>query len=259
MQDADGREVEPAAPAVEAHDGRDAQQRHLPVHRDSHTEVEVAVVGGDQRFLSDNLSHVEHLPGCWRDTHEPDGDLSPRRSRLDEDAWIDAALRTLLESGPDAIKVERLAAELGTTKGSLYWHFERRADLLDRALQRWEERYTDRFIAHTEASADTPEARLRALLEAVTVPAPDLIGEARLHAAAIDPQVGPTVQRVHARRTAYVVDLLRQIGVEEPETRATLAYATVLGIEQLHAAGTAGTEDGRLAELLFTNLTQQVA
>ncbi len=164
-------------------------------------------------------------------------------------------MEALLVAGPEAVRVEPLASQLGTTKGSFYWHFDRRDDLLEAALERWEQRYTDRFIARTEAAGGAALERLRRLLEAVTVQAPDLVGEARLHAAATDPRVGPTVRRVHARRTAYVADLLRQMEVPDAEVRAELAYATVLGIEQLHASGTAVAQGHHLTEALLATLT----
>lgn len=46
------------------------------------------------------------------------------------DSWIDAALQVLAEQGIEGVKVERLANELGVTKGSFYWHFKDREALL---------------------------------------------------------------------------------------------------------------------------------
>ena len=55
-------------------------------------------------------------------------------SRLSRDSWIDAALELLLQSGPDAVAVQPIARRLGTTKGSFYWHFSSRDDLLRATL-----------------------------------------------------------------------------------------------------------------------------
>ena len=47
---------------------------------------------------------------------------------------IDATLRIILEQGIDAVRIEEIVAEVGVTKGSLYWHFEDREALIKAAL-----------------------------------------------------------------------------------------------------------------------------
>lgn len=47
---------------------------------------------------------------------------------------VDAALRTILEHGVDAVRIDDVVAEVGVTKGSLYWHFEDREALVKAAL-----------------------------------------------------------------------------------------------------------------------------
>ena len=47
---------------------------------------------------------------------------------------IDAALHVILEQGVDAVRIEDIVAEVGVTKGSLYWHFEDREALVKAAL-----------------------------------------------------------------------------------------------------------------------------
>ena len=59
--------------------------------------------------------------------------------------------------------VEPLAKELGTTKGSFYWHFADRNALLEATLGLWEARDTDRVIAAIDESQDVM-TRLRNLL-----------------------------------------------------------------------------------------------
>lgn len=175
-------------------------------------------------------------------------------TRLGRQDWIDEALTALLEGGPDAVAVEPLAKRLGTTKGSFYWHLGSRDELLDEALRLWEERYTDHFIAHAERTGGPAEERLRVLMSAVTQQAPDLIGESRLHAAGHDPRIAPTLRRVNARRTAYVATLLRELGTEDAEARAELAYAVVLGLEQLHAAGSTTVDPATHAAMMMRML-----
>jgi len=59
-------------------------------------------------------------------------------NRLDKSDWLRAARLALLHHGPDGVRVEPLARELGVTKGSFYWHFTDRAELLEALLAEWE-------------------------------------------------------------------------------------------------------------------------
>src|SRR5207247_4105060 len=51
--------------------------------------------------------------------------------RLGKDDWLRGARLALLREGPNGVRVEPLARELGVTKGSFYWHFHDREDLLE--------------------------------------------------------------------------------------------------------------------------------
>ena len=63
----------------------------------------------------------------------------PNRQQLDRAAWTRAALDILAEKGLDGIRVEVLAKRLKVTKGSFYWHFKDRRDLLDAVLETWKD------------------------------------------------------------------------------------------------------------------------
>ena len=55
--------------------------------------------------------------------------------RLSRQDWVDAALRSTAQVGLENVSVEALAKTLNATKGSFYWHFTDRAELVD-AIQR---------------------------------------------------------------------------------------------------------------------------
>ena len=85
----------------------------------------------------------------------------PPKSRLSREHWIEAALDALGEGGVGAVAVEPLAARLGVTKGSFYWHFPSREALLVAALERWEAMEQETVFGKLEAISD-PRARLKA-------------------------------------------------------------------------------------------------
>ena len=61
------------------------------------------------------------------------------RSPLDRSDWIALGLSTLAKSGVEGLRVELLAKAHGVTKGSFYWHFRDRQDLLTAILEHWKE------------------------------------------------------------------------------------------------------------------------
>ncbi|MFJ9419016.1 TetR/AcrR family transcriptional regulator [Streptomyces sp. NPDC101227] len=159
------------------------------------------------------------------------------RQRLTARDWADAALAAMGEGGLAAVAVEPLAARLGTTKGSFYWHFANRDALIEAALRRWEEVATEAVISETEAEPD-PERRLRGLLLRVTDASAAASLEMSLLATATDPRVAAALARVTDRRIGYVAALFAELGFTEAEARrrALLAYSAHLGHTQLDHA-----------------------
>lgn len=67
-------------------------------------------------------------------------------TRHTKDDWIRAALDTLISEGVENVKVLVLSAKLETSRSSFYWHFESRADLLDKLLDHWRETNTQAIV-----------------------------------------------------------------------------------------------------------------
>ncbi len=172
----------------------------------------------------------------------------PPRQRLSAETWATAALEALAEGVLAAIAVEPLAARLGATKGSFYWHYKDRDALVASALALWEEQHTEAVIREVEGVA-TPVDRVRHLLLLVI----DHPGESDPVVALFrdrdDPRVAAALERVTRRRLSYVVKLLVGCGVRraEAQRRATLAYAAYIGWWQLRAVVPDTTPTGRRA------------
>jgi len=155
--------------------------------------------------------------------------------RLTRDDWITAALGAIADGGLAAVAVEPLAARLGATKGSFYWHFENRDALLDAAIRRWEKETTTDVVAEITAAHDAPASQFRRLAVGVIERAEqDRVGPALL-ASAAHPAVAAALQRVTADRLNLIATVFRRLGFPEAEARrrALLAYSAYLGHGQL--------------------------
>ena len=139
--------------------------------------------------------------------------------------------------GLAAVAVEPLAARLGATKGSFYWHFANRDALIEAAVLRWERDHTDAVIGHVDAEPD-PLARLRLLIGLIldsTAPQGDGSIELAMLATADHPHVAPVLARVTERRVAYTAGLFAALGwpAEQARRRGLLAVTAYLGYAQL--------------------------
>ena len=70
-------------------------------------------------------------PGLALRETEGDGTVN-----LEDDLWLEKALEVLEAEGVNAVKIDRLAKLLETSRSGFYWHFKDRQDLLS-CLLHW--------------------------------------------------------------------------------------------------------------------------
>jgi AcrR family transcriptional regulator len=132
--------------------------------------------------------------------------------------------------GVDAVKVEVLARQLGVSKGSFYWHFKNRAELLEEILQRWEQETTWAIKeSQKEPTASDRLSRLFALIEEICErldPEPAIFLWAKQ-----EQWVAERVQMIEAKRVNYLTELLQDYGFAKSEAlkRAEVAYLSLMG------------------------------
>jgi AcrR family transcriptional regulator len=158
----------------------------------------------------------------------------PARTALDREAWIKGAIAILAEHGAESLRVEVLAKRLGVTKGSFYWHFKDRRDLLEAVLDSWKEGRIRDIRKQTQAE---PGGEVAALLHTIDVYASARNRKGVSIEAAVrgwarrDPQAVAVVEEVDAERLACACRLFLACGIaeEEAQARSVMLYAYVLG------------------------------
>jgi AcrR family transcriptional regulator len=163
--------------------------------------------------------------------HPDENQTDSRLARID---WINAAIKILSNQGVDAIKVGAIAKQLKITRGSFYWHFNKRQDLLDAVLNHWESVSTLNVIEQLEDSANSPRQRMHKLLTlAFSVDVTQFSFERAIRAWAVkDENVRQKLIQVDCKRLAYLQNLFQQLGCkqEEAEHHAQYTYYCRTGL-----------------------------
>ncbi len=183
--------------------------------------------------------------------HEPAAS-APAKVQLTPADWIAAATDVLRDKSIDAVRVDVLAKVLNVTRGSFYWHFKDRNDLLERVLQRWRDAATEQII---ERFQKTPP--LQRIGEFLTLP---FRGQTAQNSASIelairawarrDALARQAVETIDSYRLAYVAQCFRELGfsAEEAKMRAFVVYGYMVSEALLRNQG---SESERLARRAF--------
>ena len=182
-----------------------------------------------------------------------------QRNTLTPDQWVNAATELLVDSGIDAVRVDVVSKILQVTRGSFYWHFRDRDDLLQRVLEAWRKTTTEQIIERFERHRDAPEELLDQL---ISLP---LRGRSAARAARIelairawarrDEMARRAVDEVDARRISYISQVFSALGfgLAEARQRAFLLYSYEVAESILSNQGsdTQKRERGALAKRLL--------
>ncbi|MDH3388388.1 MAG: TetR/AcrR family transcriptional regulator [Gammaproteobacteria bacterium] len=89
------------------------------------------------------------------------GFQSQDRKQLQRFDWLQQALETFVSEGIDAVRITRLADDLGVTRGSFYWHFENRNDLIEALVSYWIDKNTDAIVRSVDGAASLAQGIFR--------------------------------------------------------------------------------------------------
>ena len=136
---------------------------------------------------------------------------STRHAGLDRDDVVDRALAMVEEGGPQALSMRKLAADLGVTTTTIYWHVGNREELVLALIQRQADRQAASEIVGTD-----PRAR-------VTSAARNIWRNALAHrnVTALASQIGATTLLELPLEAALAAEL-EAAGVRGPDARDAL-------------------------------------
>jgi AcrR family transcriptional regulator len=152
-------------------------------------------------------------------------------------------LDLLVKNGIDAVQITVLARSLNVTRGSFYWHFENREDLLKSLIAEWRARNTNVMVDAISETSSLDQGILE--LFAVWVDHnrfdPELDGAIRSWAKH-DSHLTEILKAEDVARVAAIADFYERHGFERTEAfiRARVIYLTQISF---YALGVDADED----------------
>ncbi len=178
-------------------------------------------------------------------------------TRTPRDRWIEEGLQALAAGGPDAVRVEALAKELGVTKGGFYGSFADRDALLEAMLDTWVRESTDEVLDRIQREGGDPRTQIRRA-GVLTFSSDRLlpIDLAVRDWARRDEAVAERLRRVDNRRMALLREMIGTFcsDPDEVEARSLVAFCVAIGEHFLvadHGARTRAQVLARATDLLL--------
>jgi AcrR family transcriptional regulator len=142
---------------------------------------------------------------------------SPSPSRLaplQPSDWIRIGFSQLAREGIESVRIEVLARELGVSKGSFYWHFRDRDELLMRMLEQWERVEAELLASEESTEGNHPNAAARWARFVERSAEPERIREeiAVRAWAGRDQRVAVRVAAIERRKVQVIAGVLAEVG-----------------------------------------------
>ena len=166
--------------------------------------------------------------------------------------WLSAGLEALRKGGVGSVRVERLAGDVGVTKGSFYHHFRDRGALLDAVIEYWSSEMTDAEFERIQTLRGGLAPRLVALAEDVLEKGMGRYDPAIRAWARMDRKVAAAVAQVDRRRIKALAGFFEEGGFTpaEARTRARTFYTFLLGEPQVRAPAREAGELEKMVKIL---------
>ena len=173
-------------------------------------------------------------------------------SRLSRDDWLDAAFQAVVEGGFDKVRVLGLAAALGVTRGSFYWHFKHRDELLRSMVDWWRDQQLSFLAALAARQVADPASQIKAVIDFTQHTEDSHHDVAMREFARFNKVAAQAVATVDQQRVDYLAGLFRAADFTEQEAllRARALYFYQVGEYTTSLAIDPGLRD-ELAERQF--------
>lgn len=162
-------------------------------------------------------------------------------SKLSKIDWIKAGYRALCNGGIGAIRIEPIAREIKTTKGSFYWHFKDLAALKMAMLEFYKQKGTQDIIDAANMRA-TPHDALMFVVKSALNPPEDDVGSIMAEAAIrewarFDEFAKKNINEIDEMRINFLFENILALGYNnaDAKARAQILYAAYLGFIHLRA------------------------
>lgn len=171
---------------------------------------------------------------------------SPLKIPLQPSDWIRAALARLAADGIESVRVEVLARDLHVSKGSFYWHFHDREELLGKMLAHWE--------VDEQARLGSPENQTAAQRWAWFVKQNSTEDHIRLELAVRgwgrkDAKVAAAVAKAGDHKLQFIAGVLSEIGFEKSSAESWAEVVLLVWLGWLDRAANRGGSESKGAGL----------
>ena len=156
--------------------------------------------------------------------------MKTKNLTLNREDWIRAGGIFLADKDISSLKVEVLAKELNLSKGSFYWHFKDRADLLGAILEYWREA-TDWLIIEASKELDAKKRLIKLFSLIDELGASNSPEQAILLWTKQDENVARIVKTVEEKRLKFLFQVFLDYGFSTKiaKARAETSYLAFLG------------------------------
>ncbi len=184
-----------------------------------------------------------------------------KETPLKEADWIAAATDILVKENVRGINLDRLCKKLGVTKGSFYWHFKQRIDLLQAMLNDWRRRTTLNVIQTTTRHGGSSVERFVRLLQLPrhkAARAALAVESSMRDWARRSDQALAAVREVDELRLSFLEGLFMERGLLRPEARrrAYVLYCVIMGDSILHDTVPSSLPDADYMQTVMTLLIE---
>lgn len=164
-------------------------------------------------------------------------DDSYREVNLTRADWLVKALEALIENGIEAVRITQLAKSLDVTRGSFYWHFKNRDELLNAIIEVWDRKNTACILSASQKGPDL-EGCILSIFEAWLDP---IAFDPKLDFAMRDwargnEKLQAVISKSDRKRLDAIAEMFTSYGFnpKEAEIRARNLYYTQMGYYALN-------------------------